>query len=135
MGDVSPHFNKSEFACKCGCGEATIAPELLAGLEALRAKAGLAIVIDRAYSCAKHNAEVGGKKDSQHLSGKAADITIPPLSLKTMYELAQQIPVFANGGIGIYDGKFLHVDTRGHKARWARVAGEYTSIEQSGLLA
>ena len=30
----------------------------------------------------------------------------------------------------MYDGDFLHVDVRGHRARWARVRGAYVGIEQ-----
>jgi len=40
-----------------------------------------------------------------------------------MYELATQVPQFGDGGVGVYDGDFLHVDVRGHRARWARVRG------------
>jgi uncharacterized protein YcbK (DUF882 family) len=132
--DGAPHFSEEEFACKCGCGRVKVSGELLAGLEDLRQRAGLAIVIHRGYSCADHNLAVGGKADGQHPEGTAADIGIPPLSLQQMYELALQVPQFKNGGIGVYDGKFLHVDARGHKARWARVGKEYVSIESSGLV-
>jgi hypothetical protein len=47
-----------------------------------------------------------------------------------MYELATRVRQFADGGIGVYDGDFLHVDVRGHRARWARVGGAYVGIEQ-----
>lgn len=134
MGDLSPHFNTEEFTCKCGCGHSKVSGELVTGLEILRELAGLAIVIDRGYSCPQHNAQVGGKPDSQHLEGTAADIRIPPLSVEQMYRLSLKVPQFAAGGIGIYDGGFLHVDVRATIARWARVRGKYMSIEQSSLL-
>lgn len=134
MGDASPHFDFAEFTCKCGCNRTKVSGELLAALEEIRESAGLAVIIDRGYSCPAHNAAVGGKPDSQHLEGNGADIRIPPLSLQAMYELALKVQAFANGGIGVYDGKFLHVDTRQQKARWARVNGVYVGIEQSGLV-
>jgi hypothetical protein len=28
----------------------------------------------------------------------------------------------------VYDGGFLHVDVREHRARWARVSGRYVGI-------
>jgi hypothetical protein len=40
-----------------------------------------------------------------------------------------QVPAFFNGGIGVYDGGFLHVDVRVHEARWARVRGQYVGIQ------
>jgi hypothetical protein len=45
-----------------------------------------------------------------------------------MYELASQVPLFAEGGIGAYDTDFLHLDVRGHRARWARVRGKYVGV-------
>jgi hypothetical protein len=37
MGDLSAHFSRSEFACKCGCGFDDVKPDLIEALEALRA--------------------------------------------------------------------------------------------------
>jgi hypothetical protein len=47
-----------------------------------------------------------------------------------MYELALEVPEFADGGIGVYDGNFLHVDVREHTARWARVGGHYVGVSE-----
>jgi uncharacterized protein YcbK (DUF882 family) len=71
---------------------------------------------------------VGGVTDSEHTRGVAADVEIPGLTLQQMYELALQVPAFLEGGIGVYDGGFLHVDVRVHASRWARVRGQYLSI-------
>lgn len=133
MSDLSPHFETIEFACK-DCGRTKIDGRLIAALEELRELAGLAIVIDAGYRCPEHNKAVGGVSGSQHLEGKAADIRIPPLSVQQMYELALKVQAFANGGIGVYDEKFIHVDVRDTKARWARVKGEYIGIPESGLI-
>jgi len=80
------------------------------------------------YRCLEHNRRVGGKPDSQHLLGKAADIRIAGLGVQAMYELALRVPQFAGGGIGVYDRGFLHVDVRGHAARWAQVQGAYVDV-------
>jgi hypothetical protein len=48
-----------------------------------------------------------------------------------MYELASQVPLFAEGGIGAYDTDFLHLDVRGHRARWARVRGTYVGAQDT----
>jgi hypothetical protein len=55
---------------------------------------------------------------------------LPGLSLQRMYELALEVPQFAEGGIGVYDENFLHVDVRDRQARWARVSGEYVGIAE-----
>jgi len=129
MQYLSPHFTQQELACRC-CGELHIEQRLVNALETLRELATTAVVVHDAYRCPKHNAEVGGVPDSQHTQGLAADIRIPGLSLQEMFDLALRVPEFAEGGIGVYDGGFLHVDVRGTRARWARVNGEYVGIDQ-----
>ena len=127
MRDLSAHFSREELQCRC-CGQLMIDSLLLDGLEALRALSGVPVVVHAGYRCARHNAEVGGVPRSEHTLGMAADIHLPGMSLQRMYELASSIPQFAEGGIGVYDGNFLHVDVREHRARWARVKGQYVGI-------
>ena len=43
-------------------------------LEPVREKLGRQIVVNSGYRCPKHNAEVGGVANSQHLRGEAADV-------------------------------------------------------------
>jgi uncharacterized protein YcbK (DUF882 family) len=128
MGDLSAHFSKAELACRC-CGELKIEQGLIDALEQLRSLAGTEVLIHDGYRCPAHNQEVGGVTDSEHTRGMAADVGIPGLSLQQMYELALQIPTIAKGGIGVYDGGFLHLDVRPHAARWARVRGQYVGIQ------
>jgi len=128
MGDLSEHFSKTELACHC-CGQLKIESGLVDALEQLRALAGKEIIVHDGYRCSLHNQKVGGVSDSEHMLGVAADIAIPGLTLQQMYELALQVPAFLNGGIGVYDGGFLHVDVRIHPARWARVRGQYVGIQ------
>jgi len=128
VGDLSAHFSKAELACHC-CGELKIENGLIEALEQLRTLAGKEIIVHDAYRCPAHNQEVGGVTDSEHTRGMAADISIAGLSLQQMFELALHIPTFLNGGIGVYDGGFLHLDIRPHHARWARVRGQYVGIQ------
>jgi len=127
MGDLSPHFSKTELACRC-CGELKIETRLVDALEELRSLAGKPIVIHDAYRCERHNQEVGGVTDSEHTRGMAADVDIPGLTLQQQYELAVQVPDFVEGGIGAYDSGFLHVDVRLTRSRWARVKGQYVGV-------
>lgn len=127
MGDLSAHFSSTELQCRC-CGRLQIDGRLLDGLEDLRKRAGVPVIVHAGYRCPRHNQEVGGVQHSVHLQGMAADIALPGISLQRAYELALQVPQFANGGIGVYDTGFLHVDVRPRSARWARVAGRYVGI-------
>ena len=129
MGDLSPHFSRKEFECRC-CGRLELHQNLIDGLEALRNRARVPVIIHAGYRCPQHNLEVGGVAGGEHTRGMAADIHMPGLALQQMYELALEIPQFADGGIGAHDGDFLHVDVREHQARWARVRGRYVGIHQ-----
>lgn len=129
MGDLSEHFSKAELACHC-CGQLKIETGLVDALEQLSTLAGKPIIVHDAYRCPAHNHAVGGVPDSEHTRGMAADINIPGLSLQQMYELALQVPTFLNGGIGVYDGGFIHLDIRTQPARWARVAGQYVDLQR-----
>ena len=128
MGDLSDHFSKRELSCRC-CGHLVISGRLVLALEHLREVAQRPVVVHCGYRCAAHNEQAGGVTHSEHTRGTAADIEIPGLSLQEMYELALDVPEFARGGIGAYDGNFLHVDVRKHAARWARVRGQYVGIQ------
>ena len=68
------HFKTSEFDCKCGCGKNNIHPEFVNMLETARTWAGIAFVVNSGCRCESHNRKVGGKPDSAHLDGLAADI-------------------------------------------------------------
>ena len=132
MGDLTANFSTDEFRCKCGCGEVMVSRDLVEGLQVLRNLANAPIRVLSAFRCRKHNAEIGGSDDSQHPKGKASDIEIVGKSLKEMFSLAEMVPVFKGGGIGLYpDNGFIHVDARGKTARWARIIGKYVGIEKA----
>ncbi len=114
------HFLCEEFACPC-CGLCLMDRGFMIALNQLRELAGRPIKINSGYRCVEHNAAIGGAPHSQHKLGRAADIVIAGLTLNEMFELAEQIEPFRNGGIGIYPKKgFIHVDTRGRRARWTK---------------
>ena len=78
------------------------------------------LIVNSGYRCARHNADVGGVKNSQHRYGLAADIKIRQLTSEALFIEARNSGLFR--GIGLYN-TFIHVDMRGNKnttARWDR---------------
>jgi uncharacterized protein YcbK (DUF882 family) len=131
MGDLSRNFSKSEFACRC-CGKAEIDQRLVDALQELRDLAGAPVRVTSGYRCPDHNRAVGGAKQSRHLLGHAADIVIKDLSVAGMYELAERVDAFREGGIGVYPERgFIHVDIREGRARWGHLGGKYVSFEEA----
>lgn len=116
MGDLSAHFNRSEFTCNDGCGFDDISMALIDVLEELRERLGRPIVINSGCRCASHNDDVGGTMRSQHVHGKAADFKV--LGLKQDVVQAVLLKMYPDTlGIGRY-AWFTHVDVRRGKARW-----------------
>lgn len=74
MGDLSEHFDKSEFSCKCGCGLYNLDAGVLGKLILARNMADVSFHINSACRCAAHNADVGGVAGSSHMEGLAVDI-------------------------------------------------------------
>jgi uncharacterized protein YcbK (DUF882 family) len=121
--NLSPHFTKAEFACKCGCGFCDVDPALITGLESLRLNLNRPILINSGCRCAAHNAAQGGAKNSQHVQGKAADIKVSGLTARELYAFCVLVPQLR--GFGVSDkGGFVHVDTRSVTSRWCYAEGK-----------
>ena len=116
---VARHFGLSEFECKCGkCIDQMIDSELLDRLDRLRDTIGGAIIIHSGFRCADHNAAVGGETDSRHMSGLAADIFAPSISIEELQKLVE--PLFQRIGVA---STFIHVDVDKGKAFWTYPIG------------
>ena len=74
MTKAGHYFDTDEFACRCGCGYAHPQPELIGLLDMARMKAGIPFIVESGCRCEQHNAAEGGKQNSAHLRGYAADI-------------------------------------------------------------
>jgi uncharacterized protein YcbK (DUF882 family) len=121
---MTKNFKLKEFECKGGCDMPLEVYEniikLASQLQFLRDYTGRPITINSAYRCPEHNAKVGGSKTSQHLLGKAADITIQSLKPAEVFVLIEDLIDMGHmlqGGLGLYD-TFVHYDIRKTKARW-----------------
>ena len=88
-GDLTEHFNRAEFACKCGCGFDDVDPKLAALCETIRVAADAPVKVNSGCRCAKHNKKVGSlATNSYHTRGKAADLSCG-IGAKALYELIQ----------------------------------------------
>lgn len=112
---VSTNFRVKEFACSDGSDPIFIDSELVSVLQKIRAHFGKSVTITSAYRTPSKNKAVGGEKYSQHLYGRAADISVSGVSPKKVAAYADKI--LPKGGVGTY-ATFTHVDVRGTKARW-----------------
>ena len=113
---ISPHFDDSEFECKCGCGFRNVHGKLLGLLEEIRSWYDQPITITSGCRCRKHNNSVGGSQNSQHMFGLAADFRVTGVDARKVYaDIDAKYPNTL--GLGKYSGR-VHVDTRSHKARW-----------------
>lgn len=121
---ITANFKLSEFNSKDGAKMPDdVKPnvvKLACNLQRLRNVLKAPITINSGYRSLSHNKAVGGATNSQHLTGKAADIVIQgfdPIQVKeTIEELIQQGEML-QGGLKAYS-TFVHYDVRGHKARW-----------------
>ena len=122
---LTKNFNLKEFECKgyempLEVYENII--KLAQQLQFLRDYTGRPITINSAYRSPEHNAKIGGVKTSQHLLGKAADVTIESLKPAEVYRIIEDLidmGEILQGGLGLYEEKgFVHYDIRKTKARW-----------------
>lgn len=115
MGDISTHFNRHEFACRCGCGFAVVDKQLNEVLEAIRHHFDRPLIINSACRCADYNKKVGGAKKSQHVLGMAADITVMNVHPDSVADYVENVHKACS--TGRYDS-FTHIDVRNVVAHW-----------------
>ncbi|HXK95012.1 MAG TPA: D-Ala-D-Ala carboxypeptidase family metallohydrolase [bacterium] len=117
MSKLTKNFSRKEFACRCGCGFDDISMDLVQRLQRLRDRIGKPLYVNSGCRCAAHNAAVRGTKKSNHLTGKAADISTShnPTELG---RLAAEFGWF--NGIKVYAWG-IHVDIRTGPRYWIGV--------------
>lgn len=113
---ITKNFNKREFNSKDG---RRMPKDVLKNiiilaeqLQILRDHLQAPIHINSAYRSPQHNKRIGGVKNSQHIYGRAADITsrdYTPKQLHTEIERLISKGEMLEGGLGLYNG-FVHYD-------------------------
>jgi uncharacterized protein YcbK (DUF882 family) len=120
-------FIRREFACKCGCGFAAFDTELIGVLQTVRDhfkrqyEKEVKCIIHSGCRCTTYNKQCGGKPESKHLHGIAADFSIvvvesnEKIKPREVYNFLDD--TYDNYGIGQYAWG-IHVDVRDDHARW-----------------
>lgn len=114
MGNLSEHFDISEFRCKCGCGKGSPSKLLLTRLEKLHKLMGAkSIIVNSGYRCPAYSVRVGGSATDAHTRNLAADIVVKKQdgSLYKAEDIAEAAERIGFGGIGLMNNA-CHVDTR-----------------------
>lgn len=90
-------------------------PDLPGELQKLREEIDMPLSVLSPYRNVTYNKKCGGALKSRHKAGQAADLTCSDVT--KLHDLAKK--QFDDGGVGYYPKQnFVHVDTRGFKARW-----------------
>jgi uncharacterized protein YcbK (DUF882 family) len=121
---LTKNFDRKEFECTDGSKMPTDAQlniaELALQLEIIRAHFNAPVRINSAYRSLEYNRSIGSNDSSQHVLGRAADITIKGVSpdeVADAIEFLITTGMIKEGGVGRYN-TFTHYDTRGERARW-----------------
>lgn len=90
------YFTRAEFACKCGkyCDGYPAEPQqaLVELADRARAHFGAPATVVSGLRCVRHNANVGGVENSQHLYGEAVDLSIRGISADQLLAYLQTQP-------------------------------------------
>jgi len=120
---LTKDFTLSEFQSKDGAPFAADVPpkiqELAENLQTIRGHIGVPLSINSGYRSPEHNKAIGGKPNSYHPRGMAADLScsLPPFKLYQEIEKLMLAGKIKKGGLAEYKS-FVHYDIRGWFATW-----------------
>ena len=79
-------------------------------LDKIREAYGKPITVNSGYRCPKLNTAIGGSKTSQHITGKAADITVGNRQAnRSLFQFIQKLDLPFDQLIDEYNYKWVHV--------------------------
>lgn len=118
---ISDYFKLAEFRSKDGADFPQDVlqnlQKLVVNLGVIREEIGLPIHVNSGYRSTEHNKKIGGAKNSYHVKGMAADLSVKgvrPSALKEIIVGLMDSGKITAGGVKAYD-TFVHYDIRGKK--------------------
>ena len=123
MTKLSKNFDSKEFECP-HCGKIKVDPKPIELLQKLRDKIMEPIFITSGYRCKTYNKNVGGYKNSPHITGGAVDCYTKFVDLVIFAKIAKKVGF---PRIGLYN-TFLHLDIipPSPSSSWVRNNGIYS---------
>ena len=112
-GQITEHFSKKEFDCKCGCGTGEINRVLVQNLEMARRDLKRPMRINSGIRCLNHNRAIGSRDTSSHIKCVAADIGCT--SMDDRHELLSILLKYFKR-VGVHK-QFIHVDVDNEKPK------------------
>jgi peptidoglycan hydrolase-like protein with peptidoglycan-binding domain len=131
---VGRHFTVAEFAAG-DSDEVKIGSEIVGYLDDIREHFGSPVTIISGYRTDALNKQMGGAKDSYHLKGQAADISIGGIAPKEIAVYAESVGVPGIGLNDYEDGEgYVHLDSRKVKRYWIKTGkdGELKTVPTHG---
>lgn len=115
--NLSPHFTLEELIATQHRGVDNTPPAnvlqcLMAtalGLEAVRERLGVPVIISSGYRCPELNKAVGGQPNSQHLTGQAADFIAPRFGTPAMVAAALRDSAVEYDQLIVEFGRWVHI--------------------------
>ncbi len=112
--DELKYFKKTEFDCRCGCGQNEMEPDFLKKLDDLRGRFDFPFIVTSGYRCPSYNAQVSSTgATGPHTTGRAVDLA---LFGRKAFNLMRHWTLGGWGtGIGLkqhgpHDKRFIHLD-------------------------
>jgi len=118
LTQLTPNFKYGEFFCNGIKPPDSVYPNILSlakELQKVRDVVKKPIIVNSGWRTAEHNEAVGGASDSQHLTGKAADVVITGIEPKFANIYLAKYGNFKGFGIA---GSYTHVDIRSTLTIW-----------------
>ena len=134
MGDLSEHYNKKDFICKCSdCKgeEYRIHLGLVGALEFMGAYFKKIPQVLAGFWCEEYNEKVNGGRKSSHIQGKAVHFRIEGIPLNEVFKYVEANLPEAKG-IGYYpDDNFIHIDSRKtQRELWVKEKDKYSPLTE-----
>ncbi len=131
LGDISQHFNKKDFLCRCGQCDSEyyrIHLGLLGALEAIGGNFRRTVNVLAGYLCEKEVVRRGSGVKSVHRQGRAAHIRVDGVKLQDVYKFVETLPELRGIGLDMEQG-YVHVDTRREdRSLWVKEGGRHIPL-------